>query len=201
MYITCIEPRTSRLFLCSIYYIVMSHISRHKHRRPKPIARANKGKVCNDDLKDFRKTLLQFGEALKRESTIDVIFTKDQQDSINKATNVISTLFNKEKVSFDKTVFKDLVKKVYAGMAHRKSGGMLTRRGRLVEPRPSSYALARREVEDDQAVVPRQTQSRRGQGFFGRVMAMWPDLLDILTFLVSIYLVYLAYCKMDNLVK
>jgi hypothetical protein len=59
--------------------------------------------------------------------------------------------------------------------------------------------MARRE--DDQAVVSRQTQSSRGQGFFGRVMAMLPDLLAILYFLVSIYLVYLAYCKMDNLVK
>jgi hypothetical protein len=172
-----------------------------KHSKKKRYDMTKKGKVCNDDLKDFRKTLLQFGEALKRESTIDVIFTKEQQDAINEATNVISTLFHKEKVSFDKDVFKALVKKVYAGMAHRKSGGMLTRRGRLVEPRPSSYALARRAVNNDQAVVPRQTQSRRGQGFFGRVMAMWPDLLAILTFLVSIYLVYLAYCKMDNLVK
>jgi len=189
------------LFLCSIYYIVMSR-SHIKPRGQKSTARTNKGKVCNDDLKDFRKTLLKFGEALKSENTIDIQFTKDQQHAIDQITESISALFNEEKVSFNKGVFKDLVKRVCAGMSQRKSGGMLGRRvgTRSVVAR-SQNAVARREVEYDQAVVSSQTQSRRGKGFFGRVMAMWPDLLAILTFLVSIYLVYLAYCKMDNLVK
>jgi hypothetical protein len=160
-----------------------------------------KGKVCNNDLGDFRKVISTFGDALRRESTIEFRFTKDQQTVINEITDSISALFNKEKVSFDKTVFKDLVKKIYSGMARGKSGGMFRRLvgSRSVRSSRSSYAMAR--LEDDQAVVPRQTQSRRGQGFFGRVMAMLPDLLAILYFLVSIYLVYLAYCKMDNLVK
>lgn len=160
-----------------------------------------KGKVCNNDLGDFRKVISKFGDALRSESTIEFRFTKDQQTVINEITDSISALFNKEKVSFDKTVFKDLVNRVYAGMSHGKSGGMFRRPvgSRSVRSSQSSYAMARRE--DDQAVVSRQTQSRRGQGFFGRVMAMLPDLLAILYFLVSIYLVYLAYCKMDNLVK
>lgn len=182
-----------------MYYIVLYIMPRKYPKKRHDITK--KGKGCNNGLGDFTKVISKFGDALRSESTIEFSFTEYQQHAIDKATNIISTLFHKEKVSFDKDVFKALVKKVYAGMDHRKSGGILTRGRRFVEPILSQSKLARREGENGQAVVPRQTQSRREQGFFGRVMAVWPDLLAILTFLVSIYLVYLAYCKMDNLVK
>jgi len=157
--------------------------------------RSKKVPECKE-LKEFKRLLLKFGKALSNKSTINVNFIKEHEEAINQVADAIGILYKQEGVSFDKGVFKDLVKSAYAGMSHEKKGGMFRRPVGSISRRHSLHAMAGQEV------VPLQrSRSSRSQGFFGRVVSMWPDLLAILTFLASIYFIYLAYCKMDDLVK